>query len=57
LSQNSCLGDACIFGNECSWFELGRFEKRVTLRKFDKYVTEVQMHADEVHGEEKMEKM
>lgn len=30
-----------------------RFEKKVTLRKFDKYITEVQMHADEVHGEEK----
>jgi hypothetical protein len=30
------------------------FEKRVTLRKFDKYVTEVQMRADEVHGDEKM---
>ncbi|KAJ2904916.1 General alpha-glucoside permease [Zalerion maritima] len=27
------------------------FEKRVNLRKFDKYVTEVQIHSDEVHGE------
>lgn len=35
-------------------FAFCRFEKRVTLRKFDKYVTEVQMRADEVHGEEKM---
>jgi hypothetical protein len=35
----------------------GRFEKKVTLRKFDKYITEVQMHADEVRGEEKMEQM
>lgn len=25
------------------------FEKKVNLRKFDKYVTEVQMHADELH--------
>lgn len=35
----------------------GRFEKKVTLRKFDKYITEVQMQADEVHGEGKMGKM
>lgn len=27
------------------------FEKKVNLRKFDKYVTEVQMRADEVHSE------
>lgn len=32
-----------------------RFEKRVNLRKFNKYVTEVQIRADEVHGEEKMD--
>jgi hypothetical protein len=32
----------------------GRFEKKVNLRKFDKYVTEVQMRADELHGGEKM---
>ena len=32
----------------------GRFERKVKLRKFDKYVTEVQMRADEVHGGEKM---
>ncbi|PMD16021.1 general substrate transporter [Hyaloscypha hepaticicola] len=30
------------------------FEKKVNLRKFDKYVTEVQMRADELHGGEKM---
>ncbi|TVY14735.1 General alpha-glucoside permease [Lachnellula arida] len=27
-----------------------RFEKKVNLRKFDKYVTDVQVHADELHG-------
>ncbi|TVY42986.1 Alpha-glucosides permease [Lachnellula occidentalis] len=26
------------------------FEKKVNLRKFDKYVTDVQVHADELHG-------
>jgi len=26
------------------------FEKKVNLRKFDKYVTDVQMNADELHG-------
>lgn len=30
---------------------LNRFEKRVNLRKFKGYVTEVQMYADELHGE------
>jgi len=30
--------------------ELDRFEKRVNLRKFDKFVTDVQVHADEIHG-------
>ncbi|KIM99972.1 hypothetical protein OIDMADRAFT_166109 [Oidiodendron maius Zn] len=29
------------------------FEKRVNLRKFDKYVTEVQIRANELHGDEK----
>lgn len=29
-----------------------RFEKKVNLRKFDKYVTDVQVHAEEVHREE-----
>ncbi|TVY52349.1 General alpha-glucoside permease [Lachnellula cervina] len=27
-----------------------RFEKKVNLRKFDKYITDVQVHADELHG-------
>ncbi|TVY24802.1 General alpha-glucoside permease [Lachnellula hyalina] len=27
-----------------------RFEKKVNLRQFDKYVTDVQVHADELHG-------
>lgn len=39
---------------EAHGLDLTRFEKKVTLRKFDKYITEVQMHADEVHEEEKM---
>lgn len=30
------------------------FEKKVNLRKFDKYITEVQMRADEVHGVEEI---
>jgi MFS transporter, SP family, general alpha glucoside:H+ symporter len=30
------------------------FEKKVNLRKFDKYVTEVQMRADEIHAGEKV---
>jgi SP family general alpha glucoside:H+ symporter-like MFS transporter len=32
----------------------GRFERKVNLRKFDTYVTEVQMRAEEVHGGEQM---
>lgn len=32
-----------------------RFDKKVNLRKFDKYVTEVQVNADEVHGERQAE--
>jgi hypothetical protein len=30
---------------------LDRFEKRVNLRKFGNYVTEVQIRADELHRE------
>jgi hypothetical protein len=33
----------------------GRFEKRVNLRKFDKYVTDVQVYANVHHGEQEME--
>lgn len=29
------------------------FERKVNLRKFDKYITEVQMRADEIHAGEK----
>jgi hypothetical protein len=31
---------------------LDRFLKNVNLRKFDKYITEVQLRADELHGEQ-----
>jgi hypothetical protein len=31
---------------------LHRFLKKVNLRKFDKYITEVQLRADEIHGEQ-----
>jgi MFS transporter, SP family, general alpha glucoside:H+ symporter len=29
-----------------------RFERKVNLRKFDKYVTDVQIRAAELHGDE-----
>jgi hypothetical protein len=31
---------------------LDRFERKVNLRKFDKYVTDVQIRAVELHGDE-----
>lgn len=31
---------------------LDRFLKKVNLRKFDKYITEVQVRADELHREQ-----
>ena len=43
-----------IFEERANDVRTGRFEKKVNLRKFDKYVTEVQMRADELHGGEKM---
>jgi MFS transporter, SP family, general alpha glucoside:H+ symporter len=39
---------------EANEFVLDRFEKKVNLRKFDKYVTEVQVHAHELQDRKKV---